>query len=72
MAVLKVLNNEMSRQEIQVALDLLDRKNFRTNYLNPALVIKVVEMTIPNKPNSKLQKYKRSVLGEKLITELKG
>lgn len=36
-ALIKVLNKEMDRQEIQEKLNLSDRENFRSNYLKPAL-----------------------------------
>ena len=48
----------MSRDELQNALGLQDRKSFRQRYLNPALAEGLVEMTIPEKPNSRLQKYR--------------
>jgi len=66
MELVKVINNEMSRQEIQDKIGLSDRKNFMANYLNPALEFGVIEMTLPAKPNSRLQKYKLTLLGEKL------
>lgn len=54
--------------ELQVAMGLSDRKHFRTEYLDPALRADLIERTIPDKPNSRLQKYRltargRSVLG---------
>lgn len=48
----------MSRQDIQEKLNLSDRKNLRDNYLKPALDLGLIEMTIPDKPNSRLQKYR--------------
>lgn len=48
----------MSREALQSALGLLDRKSFRERYLNPALTDGLIEMTIPDKPNSRLQKYR--------------
>lgn len=53
----------MDRQEIQRKLGLLHRENFRSNYLKPALELRLVEMTIPDKPNSRNQKYRLSDLG---------
>ncbi|MCP3889736.1 MAG: hypothetical protein GY702_12805 [Desulfobulbaceae bacterium] len=40
------------------SLNLKDRKNFIGKYLQPALQQGFVEMTIPEKPKSKLQKYR--------------
>lgn len=61
--LLKVLNDgELGATEIMKRLKLKDRKSFRKNYLVPALKANVVEMTIPDKPNSRLQKYRRKVV----------
>ena len=67
--LLSVLDNEMSRSEIMEALELDDRKNFRTRYLNPAIESKLVELTIPDKPKSIKQKYRLTELGEKILRE---
>jgi hypothetical protein len=48
----------MSRDELQIALGLQDRKSFSERYLKPALTAGLIEMTIPEKPNSRLQKYR--------------
>jgi Fic family protein len=56
--LLQVLVGEMSREEIQSKLVLKDRKSFRARYLKPALAEDLIEMTLPEKPNSRLQKYR--------------
>ena len=38
-------------------LGLSDRVNFKKNYLDPMLDQKLIEMTLPDKPTSKNQKY---------------
>jgi hypothetical protein len=48
----------MDRETLQNALGLSARKNFRTLYLAPALKSALLEMTIPDKPNSRLQQYR--------------
>jgi len=53
------MKGEMSREELQHMLGLQDRKSFRERYLKPALEASLIEMTHPDKPNSKLQKYRR-------------
>jgi hypothetical protein len=46
----------MTRGEIQKRLGLKSRTNFEERYLNPALAARLIEMTIPAKPKSRLQK----------------
>ena len=55
--LLKVIVGEMSRQEIQDELGLKDRRNFRENYLDPAIAEGIIEMKHPNSPNHPKQKY---------------
>ena len=55
--LLMVMDGEMSREALQDLLHLQDRKSFRARYLRPALVDEFIEMTIPDKPNSPLQRY---------------
>jgi hypothetical protein len=40
-------------------LGLKSRETFRKNYMNPALELGIVQMTIPDKPNSRNQRYVR-------------
>lgn len=49
----------LSAVEIMERLGLSHRPTFRKNYLNPALEKLFIERTIPNKPNSKNQRYRR-------------
>ena len=61
--LLEVLGDEeLSAAQIMERLDLSHRPTFRKNYLNPALAQGVIEMTIPDKPNSRNQKYRRRQL----------
>lgn len=57
----------LDREHIQSLLSLKDRKSFRERYLKPALVASLIEMTIPDKPNSKLQQYRLTELGLALL-----
>ena len=52
-------NEELSAGEIMDRLNLSHRPTFQKNYLNPALEQGVIEMTIPEKPNSRNQKYRK-------------
>lgn len=60
-----------SRDELQEMLGLKDRENFRKLYINVALNLKLMEMTIPDKPNSKNQKYRLTAKGRALQEKLK-
>jgi predicted HTH transcriptional regulator len=65
------LNGEMKRSEIQTLLHLKHSGNFRNNYILPALERGLIEMTIPESPNSPNQKYTLTTLGNRLKTQLK-
>ncbi|MGR7920137.1 Fic family protein [Zobellella denitrificans] len=52
-ALLAAIRGEMGRETLQAALGLSDRKSFRERYLKPALDDGLIEMTIPDKPNSR-------------------
>ncbi len=53
----------MTRQRIQQCLGLKDDDHFRKAYLDPALDADLIEMTIPDKPRSSLQKYRLTAKG---------
>lgn len=55
-----------TRNELQTHLSLKDRESFRERYLKPALEFGLIEMTIPGKPNSRLQQYRLTDQGRKL------
>lgn len=62
-ALLRIMQGSMSRQSMQNALGLADRENFRKLYLLPALEAGLVEMTQPDKPRSKNQRYRLTTEG---------
>ncbi len=51
-------NDILSAAEIMERLGLSNRASFRRDYLNPALSQGIIEMTIPDKPRSRNQKYR--------------
>ena len=58
--LLAALGDEtLSAAQIMQRLGLSHRPTFRQNYLQPALAQKLIERTIPDKPNSKDQRYKK-------------
>jgi ATP-dependent DNA helicase RecG len=62
-----VLEGDLSRDELQVRVSLTDRENFRKGYLLPALEGGLIERTIPDKPQSRLQKYRLTHKGKSLL-----
>ena len=66
--LLRVMKTAMSRNEIQRALSLKGQANFRNRYLLPALRNGLIEMTIPGKPNSRMQKYRLTAQGRDLLS----
>ena len=58
--LLLVLGEEtLPAVELMKRLDLSHKATFRKNYLNPALEQKLIERTIPDKPNSRYQRYRK-------------
>ena len=43
--------------DIMAALGLKSKETLRKNYLNPAIDLGLIRMTLPDKPNSKNQRY---------------
>jgi ATP-dependent DNA helicase RecG len=62
--LLAAMSGAMSRLEIQAALNLKHEDHFRAAYLVPALQTGLIEMTIPDKPKSRLQKYRLTKKGK--------
>ena len=69
----EVLQGEMSRMELMQALGLKDRMHFSKGYLTPALSEGFIELTIPDKPKSRLQRYRLTAKGQAaLLSKLDG
>ena len=69
--LLSIMNGEMSRSALQQTLGLRHRDNFVDSYVQPAQESELIEMTIPDKPKSRLQKYRLTEKGKKLLEKLK-
>ena len=52
-------NDTLPAADLMVRLGLSHKPTFRKNYLNPAPEQKLIERTIPDKPNSRNQKYRK-------------
>lgn len=63
MRFLSLLQGEHLRTELMEMLALKHREHFRKDYLRPALDEGLIEMTMPDKPNSRFQKYRLSEKG---------
>ncbi len=69
--MLSILKSEMPRRQIQERLGLKDEKHFRAKYLKPAIAQGLIEMTLPDKPNSRLQKYRVTHRGMIFLNDLR-
>ena len=52
-------------------MDVTDRTKFRRKYIHPLLKAGILEQTVPDKPNSRNQKYQLTAIGLELINTLK-
>jgi Fic family protein len=69
-SLLKALRTKpLSAVECMTRLKLSHRPTFRANYLHPALEQGLIERTIPDKPNSRLQKYRLTEKGRRMTYE---
>ena len=56
-----------SRKALMEKLNLKGRDNFEKLYLAPALQASLIERTLPDKPNSRLQQYRLTVKDRSLL-----
>ena len=68
--LLEVLIADMSRAELMSALALKDRMHFANDYLRPALEADLIQYTIPDKPNSRLQQYRLTKKGRATLVSM--
>ena len=61
--LVEVLQGEMSRAELMNALGLADRNHFAQIYLQPGIDAGLIEMTIPDRPRSRTQRYRLTTNG---------
>ena len=68
--VVVALTGEMRRNQLQDIVGIAHRPHFLETYLKPALQAGLIEMTLPDKPTSRHQRYRRTPAGEALAREL--
>jgi len=69
MRVLHVMTDSMKRSAIQDQLGLKHEEHFRRAYLLPAMEAGLIEMTIPDKPRSRLQQYRLTGKGLQFLKQ---
>ncbi|MDR0641177.1 MAG: hypothetical protein LBG07_01815 [Treponema sp.] len=68
LAVLKAIGNKtLSRKEIFSAIEMNGDSRAFKRHIDPLLITGLIEMTVPGKPNSRLQKYRLTDMGKKHI-----
>lgn len=72
LAILNVLEEPKKRVEILEHIGLRNHSDNREKYLDPLVKLGWIEMTIPEKPTHKDQKYKRTIQGEILYNLIFG
>ena len=65
--ILEFCKNPKKREEIQSFIGIKDRKHFRIEILQPLIENGLLQMTIPDKPNSPIQKYVTTEQGMGLL-----
>jgi len=68
--LVQVVTKELGRSELMLKLGLKDRMHFVREYLSPALKADLIEMTRPDKPNSRLQKYRLTEAGRAFLASM--
>ncbi|MEK6776338.1 MAG: ATP-binding protein [bacterium] len=58
-------------QDIQKEFEWTNRTKFRNKFINPLLSEGLLEMSVPDKPQSRLQKYRLTAQGRKILEKLK-
>jgi|GEM_PF-5241116 len=68
--LVSLISGEHSSKELKVSLLLKNDEHFRKQYVKPALEQGLIEMTIPDKPNSSKQKYRLTGEGMELFKRI--
>jgi hypothetical protein len=65
--VLRVAVEPAAREQLQEAMGLQNREHFRQTYLEPMVTGGWLERTVPEKPTSRLQKYRLTAKGREWL-----
>lgn len=68
-AILEAARGLQSRSELQAVAGLKDREHFRKAYLEPLIAAGWLEMTVPDKPQSRLQRYRTTTAGVQALQQ---
>jgi hypothetical protein len=71
LAVLAKAGAEATREELQRAAGLRDRKHFREQILGPLLRAGLLELSIPDKPRSSKQRYRLTEAGATMLDKVR-
>ena len=69
--LISILMWEMNRPQLQDILGISNQPHFVEAYLGPALKAGLIEMPLPDKPQSRYQRYRRTAQGEALAEQIK-
>ena len=71
MALLALLADKgpLGNAEIREHMQLKDRTHVRQHYIEPALAQALIEYTLPDKPTSRLQRYRLTEAGQALVQQ---
>jgi len=68
--LLALRHGEATSHQIRESLGITHRPTFRDNYLYPAMKAKYVEYTLPDKPQSRRQKYRLTAKGRQTLAKM--
>lgn len=60
-------NSTKTRAEIFEGVGLYNKTGNFNNHIKPLIEVGIIELTIPDKPNSRFQKYRLTEKGKKLV-----
>lgn len=66
-AILQLCQTEKTLIELMISIGRRDRKRFREQFIKPLLDLGLLQMTIPDKPNSRFQRYRATKAGLKAV-----